>query len=225
VLAAGHSSAPGASGALEKLCGTYWYPVYAYVRRRGHGMHDAQDLTQGFFAHLLQRQAFRGVVPGRAKFRSFLLASLNHFLDDERDRQRAQKRGGGQPILSFDAPEAEQRYRIEPVDAETPERLFERRWAITVLDGAMARLEQEFVAAGKGPLFETLREFIVEGAAGRPYAQVAVPLGMTEEAVKKAVQRLRRRYGQAIREEIAHTVATASEIEAELRDLWSVLGA
>jgi len=131
VLAGGDSGSPRAAVALEKLCHDYWYPLYAYVRRRGHGQQDAQDLTQGFFARLLQRHAFRGVVPGRAKFRSFLLAALNNFLADEHDRQQAQKRGGGRQVISFDAEDAEERYRLEPPDAETPEKLFDRRWAIS----------------------------------------------------------------------------------------------
>jgi RNA polymerase sigma-70 factor (ECF subfamily) len=224
VLRAGQQDTPESAAALETLCRGYWYPLYAYVRRRGYREHDAEDLTQAFFAHLLERRAFRAVGPARGRFRSFLLASLNHFIADERDRQQAQKRGGGRQIISFDAHDAEQRYRLEPVDLTTPEKLFERRWAVTLLDAALARLEQEFAAAGKAELFEQLRAFIVEGAENRTYAEVAAQLGMTEDAVKKAAQRLRRRYQEAIREEIAHTVATASEIEEELRYLWSVLG-
>jgi RNA polymerase sigma-70 factor (ECF subfamily) len=163
------------------------------------------------------------VAPGRGKFRSFLLTSLNHFLADEHARQQTQKRGGGRQIVSFDAQAAEQRYQLEPLSTETPEKLFEQRWATTLLDGALRRLQQDYEAAGNGALFEHLRGFVVEGAEGRPYAQVAQQLRMTEEAVKKAVQRLRRRYRAVIREEIAHTVSTADEIDEELRHLWSVL--
>jgi len=224
VLAAGGSSSPGAASALERLCRGYWYPLYAYVRRRGHPEQDAQDLTQGFFARLLEGRAFRRVAPGRAKFRSYLLVSLKNFLADQHDREQAQKRGGGQSTISFDGQEAEQRYQLEPAHGETPEKLFERRWAMTVLDGALARLEQEFVAAGKEALFGQLRDFMIEDAGGRTYADAATQLGMTEEAVKKAAQRLRRRYQQLIREQIGETLATAGEIEEELRYLWSVLG-
>jgi len=223
VLAAGRDDSAVALAALETLCRAYWYPLYAYVRRRGHAEHDAQDLTQGFFAHLLQREVFGAVVPGRGRFRSFLLASLNHFLADQHDRQQAQKRGGGETDFSLDALEAERRYQIEPVDGETPETLFERRWAIAMIDGAMARLEQEFASAGKGPWFEQLRGFLVEGAEGQSYAEVAAHLDMTEDAVRKAAQRLRHSFRRAIREELAQTVATPADIEEELRHLWSAL--
>ena len=223
VVAAGHEDSSQARAALETLCRTYWYPLYAYVRRRGQSEHDAQDLIQGFFALLLQRQALQKVEPGRGKFRSYLLTALNHFLIDEHDRQQAQKRGGGQAVISLDAHEAEQRYRLEPSDTETPEKLFDRRWALALIDGAMERLQQEFVADNNTLLFQQLRGFIVDGADNRPYAEVAQQVGMSEEAVKKAVQRLRRRYREAIREEIAQTVATRSEIEEELRHLVSVL--
>jgi RNA polymerase sigma-70 factor (ECF subfamily) len=223
VLAAGHDDSALALAALETLCRAYWYPLYAYVRRRGYGEHDAQDLTQGFFAHLLQREAFGAVAPGRGRFRSFLLASLNHFLADQHDRQQAQKRGGGQPDFSLDALEAERRYQIEPVDEETPDKLFERRWAIAVIDGAMARLEQEFASAGKGRWFEQLRGFLVEGPEGRSYAEVAARLDMSEDAVRKAAQRLRHSFRRAVREELAQTVATPADIEEELRHLWNAL--
>jgi len=223
VLAAGQDDSALALAALETLRRAYWYPLYAYVRRRSYGEHDAQDLTQGFFAHLLQREAFGAVVPGRGRFRSFLLASLNHFLADQHDRQQAQKRGGGQPDFSLDALEAERRYQIEPADGETPEKLFERRWAIAVIDGAMARLQQEFASAGKGPWFEQLRGFLVEGAEGRSYAEVAARLDMSEDAVRKAAQRLRHSFRRAVREELAQTVATPADVDEELRHLWSAL--
>ena len=168
VLAAGQDDSALALAALETLCRAYWYPLYAYVRRRGHGEHDAKDLTQGFFEHLLRREALGAVAPGRGKFRSFLLASLNPFLADQHDRQRAQKRGGGQPDFSLDALEAERRYQIEPADEETPEKLFERRWAMAVIDGAMARLEQEFASAGKGRGLSNSADFSWKGRkAGR----------------------------------------------------------
>jgi RNA polymerase sigma-70 factor (ECF subfamily) len=223
VLAAGRKDSAIAAAALEKLCRAYWYPLYAFVRRRGSSKHDAEDLTQGFFAQLLRREAFGSVAPGQGRFRSFLLTSLKNYLGDEHDRARAQKRGGGQPTVSFDAGEAEQRYRLEPVTTETPETLFERRWAITLTESALTRLEQEYAEAGKTAQFEQLHVFLVEGASATPYAEMATRLGMTEEAVKKAVQRLRRRYQDAIRAEIAETVATASEVEEELSYLWTAL--
>ena len=223
VLAAGHENSSQALSALETLCRAYWYPLYAYVRRRGHAEADAQDLIQGFFAHLLKHQALQKVEAGRGRFRSFLLASLNHFLADQYDRQQAQKRGGGQSHFSLDALEAEQRYQIEPVDGETPEKLFERRWAVAVIDGAMARLEQEFASAGKSPWFEQLRGFLVEGAERGSYAEVAARLDMSEDAVRKAAQRLRHSFRRAVREELAQTVATPADVDEELRHLWSAL--
>lgn len=223
MLAAGHDDSSLAAVALETLCRAYWYPLYAFVRRRGNSEHDAQDLTQGFFAQLLRRQAFRSVVPGQGKFRSFLLTSLKNFIADQRDRAQAQKRGGRQQPISFDAGEAELRYRLEPVTTETPDTLFERHWAITLTDAALARLELEFAEAGKAEHFEHLHVFLVEGERATPYADVAARLGMTEEAVKKAVQRLRRRFQDAVRAEIAQTVTTVTEVEEELQYLLAVL--
>ncbi len=224
MLAAGGRSVPLAEEALEKLCRTYWYPLYAYLRRRRYGEHDAQDLTQGFFAHLLGRQSIQGVERAKGKFRSFLLASLNYYLADERDRAKAQKRGGGREILSLDSHGAEERYRIEPVDDRTPERIFEHRWAMTLLDRVLTRLAEEFTEAGKRELFDRLQPFLVEGTGAQTYAEAGREAGMSEEAVKKAVQRLRRRYGQLFREEIAQTVANPQEVEEELRYLCNVLG-
>jgi len=223
VLAAKQGDSSEAAAALEKLCRTYWYPLYAYLRRRGCGEHDAQDLTQGFFAHLLERGSIQGVEREKGKFRSFLLASLNYFLADERDRASAQKRGGGREVFSLDAREAEKRYRLEPVDERSPDKLFERQWAMTLLDQVLARLTQEFSDAGKLEFFHRLQPFLVEGTADQTYAEVARDLHMTEEAMKKAVQRMRRRYHQLFREEIGHTVATAEEVEEELRHLCAVL--
>ena len=163
VIAAGKGDAPQAIEALEKLCRTYWYPIYAYLRRRGCGEQDAQDLTQGFFAQLLERRSIQGVERDQGKFRSFLLASLNYYVADERDRANAQKRGGGHQVLSLDVQEAEQRYRLEPADERSPEKIFERRWAMALLDQVLARLGQEFADAGKRKLFEQLQGFLVEG--------------------------------------------------------------
>jgi RNA polymerase sigma factor (sigma-70 family) len=224
VLSAADSRSANAQEALEKLCRTYWYPIYAYLRRRGCGEHDAQDLTQGFFAQLLERRSIQSVEREKGKFRSFLLASLNYYVADERDRANAQKRGGGREVLSLDAQEAEQRYRLEPVNERSPEKIFEQRWAMTLLDQVLARLGQEFTDAGKRELFERLQGFLVAGTGEGTYAEVAQEVGMTEEAVKKAVQRMRRRYHQLFREEVAHTVAGPNEVEEELRNLCAILG-
>jgi RNA polymerase sigma-70 factor (ECF subfamily) len=224
VIAAGQTDTPQAVEALEKLCLTYWYPIYSYLRRRGRGEQDAQDLTQGLFAQLLERRSIAGVEREKGKFRSFLLASLNYFLADERDRAHAQKRGGGREVFSLDAQEAEQRYRLEPVDERSPEKIFEQRWAMTLLDQVLARLGQEFGDAGKRELFARLQAFLVEGTGEETYAGVAHEAGMSEDAVKKAVQRMRRRYHQLFREEIAQTVASPAEVDEELRHLCAVLG-
>ncbi|MBI2949361.1 MAG: sigma-70 family RNA polymerase sigma factor [Verrucomicrobia bacterium] len=223
VLAAGHGSSSRAAEALERLCSTYWYPLYAHVRRRGCNEHDSRDLTQAFFAHLFQNDALHRVSREKGKFRSFLLASLNYFLADARDRELAQKRGGGREVVSFDEAEAEERYRHEPVDRLSPDRIFERRWALTMLDQVLKRLELEFIAAGKARLFHRLRVFLVEGAATDTYANAAGDLGLSEEAIKKAVQRLRRRYYELFRAEVANTVAAATEVDEELRYLCALM--
>jgi len=224
VIAAGQSDTPQAVEALEKLCGTYWYPIYAYLRRRGHGEQDAQDLAQGFFAQLLERRSIQGVEREKGKFRSFLLASLNYYVADVRDRANAQKRGGGREVFSLDAQAAEERYRLEPVDERSPEKIFEYRWAMALLDQVLARLGQEFAEAGKRELFERLQAFLVEGTGDKTFAELAQEVGMTEEALKKAAQRMRRRYHQLFREEIAQTVASPAEVDEELRHLCAVLG-
>ncbi len=219
VLAAGQAGSSASSEALERLCRTYWYPLYVYIRRRGYGVQDAQDLTQGFVSQLLERRSFARAVPGKGRFRSFLLAGLNYYLADERDRARAQKRGGGQATFSLDAQTAEQRYHLEPVCSLSPDKVFERQWALALLDQVLAHLEQEFCAVDKAPLFQRLRGFLVAGTAEERYADAAKDLGMTGEAVKKAVQRLRHRYSELFREEIAHTVGTPAEVEDEMRHL------
>ena len=224
VLAAGEPNSTQAAQALEKLCRTYWYPIYAYLRRRGCGEPDAQDLTQGFFAQLLERRSIQAVEREKGKFRSFLLASLNYYVADERDRANAQKRGGGREALSLDVQEAEQRYRLEPADERSPEKIFELRWAMTLLDQVLTRLAAEFSAAGKPELFNRLKPYLVEGSGEKTYAETARERGMTEEALKKAVQRMRRRYHQLFREEIAQTVASPAEVDEELRHLCAVLG-
>jgi RNA polymerase sigma-70 factor (ECF subfamily) len=223
VVTAGQPDSPEAAAALERLCQTYWYPLYAYLRRRGYNEHDGQDVTQGFFAQLFEHRSLNRVDRDKGRFRSFLLASLKYFLADQWDRASAQKRGGGGEVISLDAQQAEERYRLEPADERSPDNLFERRWAMTLLDQVLARLAQEFSDAGKSELFNRLRPFLVEGTGEKTYAETAREGGTTEEALKKAVQRLRRRYHQLFREEIAQTVASPDEVEEELRHLCAVI--
>jgi DNA-directed RNA polymerase specialized sigma24 family protein len=223
VLAAGQSSDAQVLQALGQLCRTYWYPLYVYVRRRGYDHADAQDLTQGFLLQLLERKSFTRVERRKGRFRSFLLGGLNKFLADQHDRAHAQKRGGGHFTLSLDAQAAEQRYRLEPVDDRSPDKLFERSWAMALLDSVLARLEQEFRDAGKAELFERLHVFLVAGTAEESYADMADQLSMSTEAVKKAVHRMRHRYYELFREEIAHTVEAPAEVEDELRHLCALM--
>jgi DNA-directed RNA polymerase specialized sigma24 family protein len=221
VAAAGQPAAPDASGALADLCRLYWYPIYAYVRRRGHGADEAEDLTQAFFAHLLEKGALGAATPTRGRFRNFLLASCQHFLAHERERANALKRGGGR-VISLDLSGADGRYRQEPDHGEGPERLFERRWAMELLGRALGRLREEHEAAGKGRLFAALKgQLTGDGAAG--YAALAGELGMTVSALKTAVHRLRKRYGELLREEIRETVESEAEVEEEVQALFRAL--
>ncbi len=222
VLAAGQHESPQVAEALEKLCRPYWYPLYAYVRRSGHSPEDAQDLTQAFFACLLARDSLAQVGPHKGKFRSFLLASLRHFLSDQRSMAHATKRGGGARVLSLDAMEAEGRYRLEAAERLDAEKIYERRWAMTLLEQALQRLREESAAAGKTVLFERLRT-LVAGESDVTCAQVAAELGLTESAVKSTLHRLRQRYCALVREEIAHTLADPADIEAEVRYLITVV--
>ena len=232
VLAAGAARASEARRALEALFEAYWYPLYAYVRRRGHDFHEAQELTQEFIARLLEKHSIEVADRERGRFRSFLIASLKHFLANEWDRARAKKRGGGAQILSLDLPidieTAERRYSLEPVHGMTPERVFERRWALTLIERVMERLHAEARKARKMKLFESLKPYlpaIHEGdSGGKPYAEVARALGMSEGAVKTAVHRLRRRFRAVLREEIAGTVGDPGDVDDEIRYLISVIG-
>lgn len=222
VVKAGRHDTPRSQAALEQLCRAYWHPLYHYVRRRGHGPEDAQDLTQSFFERLLERQAIARADRARGRFRSFLLASLKHFLADEWDKQKAKKRGEGK-ILSLDFQTEEKRLPREPIDEETPETAYEKRWAIAMLDQVYQRLETEFVDAGKGELFGVLHVTLTAPRGTTPYAELAGQAGMTEGAVKVAVHRLRRRYREILRETIADTVAGPGEVEDEMRHLLQVL--
>ena len=223
VLSACQPKSPQAAQALESLCRTYWYPLYAHVRRQGRSPEDSQDLTQAFFAHLLRQDFLLGVGPEKGRFRSFLLACLNHFLSDERDRAQAAKRGRGQPPISLDTDLAERRYREEPVDGLTPEIAYERRWAATLLGRAQTRLAGEYAAHGKTDLLHRLEEFPLGERGESSFRDCAVRLGLREGALKSAVHRMRRRYRELVREEVAHTVNDPAEVELELRHLIAVV--
>lgn len=223
VLAAARQESRQATAALETLCRSYWYPLYAYVRRRGCGPEDAQDLTQDFFVQLLRKNYPARADRAKGRFRTFLLHTLNQFLADQRERAAALKRGGGQVFLALDQESPEEQYRLEVPDTLTPEKLFERRWAQTILDRALARLRDEFVAADKGETYEVLQAFGPGEQSSISYADAAVRLGLSESAVKSLIHRLRRRHRELVREEIAHTVPTVAEIDEELRHLVAVL--
>jgi RNA polymerase sigma-70 factor (ECF subfamily) len=222
-LAAGAGDTTCARDALARLCQTYWHPLYAYVRRVGHSPPDAQDLTQEFFARLLEKNYLTEADESRGRFRSFLLASLKHFLANEWDKARAQKRGGAQIPISIDVASAETSCHWEPADNSTAEKIFERRWALTLLDGVLRRLKEEYVQDGKENLFEQLKPTLTEASRSVRYAEIAVRLGTSEGAVKVAVHRLRQRYREVLRAEIAGTVATPSEVEDEIRSLFAAL--
>ena len=216
VLAAGGKDTVRARDALARLCQTYWYPLYAYVRQRGYAPHDAQDLTQEFFARLLEKNTLGAITREKGKFRSFLLTTLNHFLVDEWNKARAQKRGGGQ-VVSLDARDAETRFAREPVDALTPERLFEQNWALALLDLVYRQLQHEYETGGKGAIFNELKSCLTGARSSVPYAVLAPRLKMSENTVKTSVHRLRRRYRELLRAEVAHTVTSPGEVEEELR--------
>ena len=223
VLSAGRNDTPRARDSLAQLCQAYWYPLYAFVRRQGHSAPDAQDLTQEFFARLLKKNSLEQVSREKGKFRSFLLASLKHFLANEWDRARALKRGGGQELIPLDGDSAETRYGFEPAHGETPDKIFDRRWALTLLDATLVRLREEFVAENKTKLFEALKFTLTAERGTTSYVEVAKQLGLSEGAVKVAVHRLRQRYREVLRAEIANTVATPGEVDEELRQLFAAL--
>jgi RNA polymerase sigma-70 factor (ECF subfamily) len=211
------------SEAFAWLCQEYWYPLYVYIRRKGHGPEDAQDLTQEFLACLLEKGSLGSVDRSKGKFRAFLLACCKHFLANERDRRNTLKRGGGRAPISIDTHDAERRYLDEPIEAHTPESLFERRWALTLLDHALERLHAEYAAKGNADLYERLRTTLAGEPGAETYARIGEQFGMAEEAVKKAAQRLRARYRDVLREQIASTVNTPEEVEDELLGLRAAL--
>ena len=223
VLAAGEKNTPQSAAALERLCRTYWYPLYAYVRRQGRSPGDAQDLTQDFFAHLLSNGFPCGARPERGKFRSFLLVALRHFLVDQHRHAGAAKRGGGQTVISLDVNRAEERFGEEPHHTSTPEKLYERAWATTLLEQARLRLGNEYGAAGKGSLYERLKAFPLAGKNDQSFELASAELGMSVGALKAAVHRMRSRYRELVREEVAHTVADPSELQEEARYLIAAI--
>ena len=223
VAAAGQRDLPESEAALASLCGLYWYPLYAYARRRLPTVEDAQDLTQEFFLRLQEREYLRQADRQRGRFRSFLLTAFKHFLAKEQERANAQKRGGGRKPLPLDFQSGECRFQREPSHQATAEDLYERSWALALLQQALARLREEQAAAGKERLFECLKGTLTGEDAPRPYAEFAAELGMSAEAVKVTVHRLRRRYGELLRTEIAQTVGSPEEVEDELRTLFAAL--
>lgn len=223
VLSAGRSESTHAQESLAQLCKTYWYPLYAFVRRQGYGPDDACDLTQEFFSRLISKKYLGDVDRSKGKFRSFLLASLKHFLANEWDKAQAQKRGGGQVLIPLDAHSAETRYSLEPVNETTPDKIYERRWALTLLEEVLKYLREEYTADGKAKIFDELKDVLTGESDSAPYAEIGRRLGMTEGAVKVAVHRMRHRYRAILRAEIANTVANPSEIDDELRHLFEVL--
>lgn len=223
-MAAGAAGGEDAQEALAQLCEAYWYPLYAYVRRRGYSAADAQDLTQAFFARLLEKQSLRVADPERGRFRSFLLASLDNFLANEHDRARAQKRGGGRTQLSLDLAAGESRISLEPAHELTPQRLYERQWALTLLELVVRKMEAEYQEAGKARQFELLKNALGGGRERLPYADVATELDTSVENARQAAHRMRRRYRALLREEVARTVADPSDVDEELANLFEALG-
>ena len=223
VLAARDAPSTEARQALESLCRVYWYPLYALVRRQGHDAEESRDLTQAYFAALLEKGYLGDYDPERGRFRTFLMASVKHFLSKERDKALAWKRGGRADVVSLDAQEVEGRYRIEPIDRLTPEQIFERRWALTVLERALARLRREQEDADRGKEFARLEGFLTGQQATASYRDVAAELGTSEGAVKTSIHRLRQRYGQLLRSEIAETVSNPAEVDDEVKHLLGVV--
>jgi RNA polymerase sigma-70 factor (ECF subfamily) len=225
VLAAGQKDPRDAREALAELCQTYWYPLYAYLRRWGNGHEAAEDLVQGFFVHLLEKDVVARANQERGRFRSFLLASLKHYAANEHARATTRKRGGDHVVLDLDDQDARARYALEPKDVTDPERLFERRWALTLVERARAHLRQDFVKAGRLDVFETLQGVLTDEGTDLPYRDLAAALGTSEGAARVTVHRLRKRFRQRLEREIADTVADDSQVPAELHFLQATLGA
>lgn len=223
VLAARPHDSTQARGALERLCRSYWYPLYAHARRRGHSPHDAQDLVQGFFAHLIERSPFQELSPGKGRFRSFLLASLDHFMAGEWDKQNAAKRGGGKTIVSLDDTRAEQRFDREPATNLPPGLEFDRTWAQAILDGALGALADEQSAAGRADVFARLKPFLIDATGKADYTDAARSLDMLPNTVAVTVRRLRQRYRELVRSKIAETVASPADVDTEMGHLLAAM--
>jgi RNA polymerase sigma factor (sigma-70 family) len=223
VLAAGSEESPKAAAALEELCRAYWKPLYVYVRRQGHDPHEAQDLTQDFFARLLEKHYLELADRERGRFRTFLLTSLKRFLINDWKRAARQKRGGGQEPFSLDAQSAEQDFASEPAEGLSPEQIYEKGWATTLLDRALQRLQADYETAGMARLFNELKAYVWGEKSGLSYAEIGAQLGLTEGAVKVAAHRMRERFRQLLRAEIGNTVADPAEIDAELQYLFEVI--
>ena len=213
-----------AARALAEICEAYWFPLYVFVRRSGHSPQDAEDSTQAFFARLIEKGYLEQADRERGRLRSFLLTSLKHFLADEWDKSQAQKRGGGKVHIAIDGLEAEERYALEPREGGTPESLFEKRWALTLLENIMGELRGEFEANGRAEVFDGLQPFLAWNSADESYAEVAARLGVSENAARVTVFRMRKRYGELMRQHIAETVATEAEVEEEMGYLMGVIG-
>ena len=225
VLAAGQRSTPQSAHALEELCQTYWFPLYAYVRRRGHNKPDAEDLTQAFFARFLEKNFLENLASEKGRFRAFLLAALKNFLANEWDKSRAQKRGGGSAHLSLDWQTADTQFQIASNAEPSPDQVFDREWALALLAKVIGRLQGECIADGKGGLFEQLKTFLTAGSDSRSHADAASSLNMDEVAVRVAVHRLRKRYRVLLRDEIAQTLADESQVDEEMRALFRAFAA
>ncbi len=223
VLAAQGDSTSISRQALETLCGSYWYPLYAFVRLQGNDPESSLDLTQAYFTELLERDYLKDVDPSLGRFRTFLKVSVKHFLSKQRDKEKALKRGGQAKVISLDQEDAEGRYRFEPVGRLTPEEIFERRWALTTIERVLGKLREEFSEAGKEEEFQSLKGYLTGEEPKAPYRQAAEELGTSEGAVKASVHRLRQRFGKLLREEIAETVADPQEVDAEVRHLLQVI--
>ena len=223
VVAAGEEGSEQAAAALSRLCQTYWFPVYAFIRKRGHSPEQAQDFTQEFFAVFLEKNYVAKAARDRGRFRAFLMSSVENFLHNQHSRAQAQKRGGGQKLLSLDYDEAEERYRIEPVEESDPATIFEQQWAATLLETVLSRLRDEFSAEGRVGLFEDLQAHLWGDAESIPYSRLAQKSGLTEGNIKLIAHRMRQRYRELLREEIAQTVAMPGEVDDEIRHLMRIV--
>jgi RNA polymerase sigma-70 factor (ECF subfamily) len=224
VLSAGQTNSPEADTALARLCQSYWYPLYVYVRRLGHSHEDAQDLVQGFFARVLEKNYLKSADPNKGRFRSFLLVMLKGFMSNEWDRTNRQKRGGGVQIVSLNADDTETRYLAEPIDEMTPEKAYDQHWATLLLSRVLDRLEKEFLAASKATVFDELKVFLTGEKSESTYSEIGQRIGMSEGNLKVTVHRLRQRYRELLRGEIADTVDGPEAIDEEIRHLFAALG-